>query len=353
MKKITILLLLFVSACAYCQTSVKAELDSAQILIGDQAVLSLSITSSKGSSVEIPQYKAGNFLSNGVEIVEVSCDTTEISDEQQLIQRRISITAWDEGTYTIPSQTIKVGGKTYNTNQQILKVLTIEVDTLHPEQIKPAKDVMDNPFSWLEWLPLLGWIIVVGLLVVVFICLRKLLMSNKRIFSLKRAKKLLPHEKALMSIEKIKQEQQEQLVDQKTYYTQLTDTLREYLEDRFSINAMEMTSGEIVDRLMAEDDMTKIEELRELFMTADLVKFAKYSTPNNENEMYLANVAQFVEETKSEEQPQMEPSEVEMMEEERQKRRQRMIVNSLMTIVAIAVVCVIAYIVWQIYELLM
>lgn len=353
MKKITILLLLIVSACAYCQTSVKAELDSAQILIGDQAVLSLSIMSSKGSSVEIPQYKAGNFLSNGVEIVDVSGDTTEISDEQQLIQRRISITAWDEGTYTIPSQTIKVGGKTYNTNQQILKVLTIEVDTLHPEQIKPAKDVMDNPFSWLEWLPLLGWIIVVGLLVVVFICLRKLLMSNKRIFSLKRAKKLLPHEKALMSIEKIKQEQQEQLVDQKTYYTQLTDTLREYLEDRFSINAMEMTSGEIVDRLMAEDDMTKIEELRELFMTADLVKFAKYSTPNNENEMYLANVAQFVEETKSEEQPQMEPSEVEMMEEERQKRRQRMIVKSLMTIVAIAVVCVIAYIVWQIYELLM
>ena len=47
---------------------------------------------------------------------------------------------------------------------------------------------------------------------------------------------------------------------------------------------MEMTSGEIIERLMASHDRAAIEELKELFNTADLVKFAKYSTLINEND---------------------------------------------------------------------
>ena len=163
----------------------------------------------------------------------------------------------------------------------------------------------------------------------------------------------MPHEKALQSIEKIKEEQLVQSVDQKTYYTRLTDTLREYLEDRFSINAKELTSSEIIDRLSTEEDMTKVEELRQLFVTADLVKFAKFSTPNNESVMYLSNVAQFVEETKMEEIPAMEPSEAEKIEEERQNSRQRRTIISVMAIVALVAIGTIVYVGWQVYELLM
>lgn len=354
MKKYIIFTLLLVSVGVSAQTDVKAELDSTQIRIGDQTVFALSITAPKGIAIKTPKYEVGKNLSAGMEIVEIAGDTIDVDNDRQQINQRLTITAWDEGTYNINPQKIKIGGKEYSTDKKILKVITMEVDTLHPEQMKPAKDVMDNPFSWLEWLPLLGWLLVVAALVVVLRYLRKMIRENRRLFpNVLKKKKLLPHEKALQSIEEIKREELEKSVDQKTYYTRLTDTLREYLEERFSINAKEMTSGEIVDQLMAEEDMTKVDELRELFLTADLVKFAKYSTANNENAMYLANVAQFVEETKSEEQPQLEPSEAEKIEEERQNRRQHNIIKALMAAAVVAIIAILIYVGWQVYELLM
>ena len=357
MKKIALLLTIVLSVLAYnisAQTNVTAELDSAKLLIGEQANFSIKVTSPQSALVKMPAYKAGDMLSNGIEIVGVSMDTTELSGDERLITSTVTITSWNQGTYTIAPQNISVAGKKFKTDQKTLKVLTVEVDTLHPEQIKPAKDVMDNPFSIVEWIPVAAWFVAAVILLALCFYLRKLLKSNRRIFpNINHTKKLLPHEKALLSIEKIKEEQQSQSVDQKTYYTQLTDTLREYLEERFSINAKEMTSGEIVDSLLAEEDMTKVDELRELFTTADLVKFAKYSTPNNENVMYLTNVARFVEETKRDEMPETEPSEAEKLEEERQNKRQRQGIKALIAIVAIAAIGILVYVTWMLYELLM
>lgn len=348
------ILLLTASHAIYAQTSVTAELDSAQILIGDQAVFSIKVVSPKNAEVKLPTYKQGGLLAKGLEIIDIKNDTAELSGDERQITKSLAVSSWDEGTYTIAPQTIVIAGKQYQTKKKTLKVITMEVDTLHPEQIKPAKDVIDNPFSLLEWVPVIAWLLVTVLLVISLRYLNKLLKSNKRLFpSLKPAKKLLPHEKALLSIEKIKEEEQSKTIDQKTYYTQLTDTLREYLEERFSINAKEMTSGEIVERLMAEEDMTKVDELKELFTTADLVKFAKFSTQNNESAMYLANVAQFVEETKREEQPPLEPSEAEKKEEERQNKRQRRIIRTLMACVVVAIIAILLYVVWTVYELLM
>ena len=66
---------------------------------------------------------------------------------------------------------------------------------------------------------------------------------------------------------------------------------------------MEMTSGEIIERLMATADQQRMDELRQLFMTADLVKFAKYSTLINENDANLVNAIDFINQTKLENMP--------------------------------------------------
>ena len=86
--------------------------------------------------------------------------------------------------------------------------------------------------------------------------------------------------------------------DQKTYYTLLTDVLRKYIKARFGFNAMEMTSTEIISRLQQEEDRKMIDELNELFMTADLVKFAKHNPLMNENDANLLNAIDFINDTK-------------------------------------------------------
>ena len=78
----------------------------------------------------------------------------------------------------------------------------------------------------------------------------------------------------------------------------LTDTLRQYIKERFGFNSLEMTTDQIIEHLQAAGDRKMIDELRQLFQTADLVKFAKYSTQLNENDMNLVKAVNFIDETK-------------------------------------------------------
>ena len=90
------------------------------------------------------------------------------------------------------------------------------------------------------------------------------------------------------------------MADPKEYYTELTDVLRTYMAERFGFNAMEMTSSEIIDKLLETNDKESIRELKYLFETADLVKFAKHLPLMNENDMNLVNAVDFINNTKIE-----------------------------------------------------
>ena len=125
------------------------------------------------------------------------------------------------------------------------------------------------------------------------------LRDNKPIIkTIRIVKRLLPHQKAMKEIEQIKADKMVSSENSKEYYTKLTDTLRKYIEERYGFNAMEMTSSEIIDKLTATQDENAISELRQLFLTADLVKFAKYSTLINENDRNLVNAIDFINQTK-------------------------------------------------------
>ena len=79
---------------------------------------------------------------------------------------------------------------------------------------------------------------------------------------------------------------------------------------------MEMTSSEIIEHLQAENDEEALHELRELFQTADLVKFAKYTTLINENDRNLVTAVEYINQTKIEEEVKPQPTEI-VVEEKR------------------------------------
>ena len=138
----------------------------------------------------------------------------------------------------------------------------------------------------------------------------------------------------------------------KEYYTKLTDTLRKYIEERYGFNAMEMTSSEIIDRLMSTKDQKSLDELRQLFTTADLVKFAKYSTLINENDANLVNAIEFINQTKLENVPVEEMVKPQLSEEDQRSQKTRRVLKYFITAIAVVCLMIFGYVVFVLYSLL-
>ena len=190
------------------------------------------------------------------------------------------------------------------------------------------------------------------LLVVAYWLYMRLRDNKPIVASIKIVKKLLPHQKALKEIEVIKAEKMVTSENQKEYYTKLTDTLRKYIEERYGFRAMEMTSSEIIDRLTETQDQQALDELRMLFQTADLVKFAKYSTLINENDMNLVNAIEFINKTKVEAQPDQQQARPQLTEEQVRSKKTRRALKGSITALVVASAAILAYVVYVVYTLL-
>ena len=336
------------------QVTVESKIDSIEIFIGEQAHMTVDVTMKKGQKLVFPVFKPSEMITPGVEALEQSdADTSKLDNDMIKVSKQYTLTSFDEKLYYLPPVKVKVNGKEYASKNLALKVLTVPVDTLHPNQFFPPKDVQTNPFLWSEW-SLSFWLSVLMLLLIVLaFYLRQRLYDNKPIIAKVRiVKKVLPHQRAMQEIEQIKADKMVMSEDQKAYYTKLTDTLRKYIEERFGFNAMEMTSTEIIMKLQETGDRKMIDELRELFMTADLVKFAKYSTLINENDSNLVNAIEFINTTKIENQPTEERIEPTLTEQDKRSIRSRIIIKCILAAIAVACIIILVYVLYQSYQLL-
>ncbi|MBK6445857.1 MAG: hypothetical protein IPF81_11350 [Bacteroidetes bacterium] len=81
----------------------------------------------------------------------------------------------------------------------------------------------------------------------------------------------------------------------KQYHSSVSDTLRAYIEGRFEINALELTTDETMSRFrgnMLRDDARQ--KLYGILQLADMVKFAKVIPIGSENEQSMTDAIQFV-----------------------------------------------------------
>lgn len=336
------------------QVSVESKIDSIEILIGEQTGLTLSVTAKDGAKIVMPSFKPSEYITPGVEVLsDTDADTSRLDNGLVKVSKRYTLTSFDEKLYYLPPLTVTVDGKRYKSKNLALKVLTVPVDTLHPEKFYPPKGVQDNPFMWSEMEPAF-WLSVLFVLVAVLVYyLWTRLKENKPVIARVRIiRKVPPHQKALTEIEHIKTERMSASEDQKTYYTRLTEVLRTYIKERFGFNAMEMTSSEIIERLQSEGDKKTTDELRELFTTADLVKFAKYSTLINENDANLVNAIEFINTTKIDNQPTVERVEPKLTDTDKRNIRSRTALKLSIGILAAAAVVLLAVVAYQVYLLI-
>jgi len=353
-KSLVFILFMAIAIGVRAQVQVETKIDSMEILIGEQTNLTLSVSMKKGRSLQMPEFAPSQFITPGVEVLSTNqADTAELDDDMVQVNKVYTLTSFDENLYYLPEMAVKVDGKEYKSKSLALKVITMPVDTLHPENFFPPKDVQDNPFQWREWSGIFWMSVLMVLLICAAFYLSLRLKDNKPIIAHVRiVKKILPHQKAMTEIEKIKAERMASSEDQKAYYTRLTDTLRVYIEERFGFSAMEMTSSEIIERLQQAEDRKMIDELRELFTTADLVKFAKYSTLINENDANLVNAIEFINTTKLENVPTTERVEPKLSETEMRSMRSRTALKWTIYILAILAAALFVSVLYQVYRIL-
>ncbi len=323
--------------------TVNAEIDSCQRLIGEQAKITLEVTANTGSRIVFPNFD--KELVEGIEIVhKAQPDTQYLNDKKRIeITEVYTVTSFDSSLYVIPPFEVLVDGDPYYSKELAMAVYMMPVDTANIDAFFGPKDIWRTSLSWEDvedsfWLFLL-FILLAAAFTWVLIRYK----NNKPVIRIVKIKPKLPsHVVALKEIERIKADEKWRAGGlSKEYYTELTDAVREYLNDRFGFNATEMTTAEIVDNLMRVSDKETIKELEELLVMADLVKFAKFEPAMNENDRNILNAIEFVNRTKiavTEENPQ--PTEKKIVNKRSQKEKRLL----LFTVVVLAILSIILFV---------
>jgi hypothetical protein len=321
-KKSILFLVLFHILCsggkAWAQrTLIDVKLDSAAILIGEQTLLHLTVTTDRDKEVllVIP----GDTLMRGIEVLSISKpDSSIIENDRLLIKQDLLITSFDSSLYLLPPIAVIDGADTIYSEQVALKVSTYPVNTDAPDEFFDIKNVWRPPFVLADYYPLIFGVLIALFLICVAGYVIQRIRNHKPLLPLKKDEPALPpHEQAIRELDWIKQQKLWQQGRSKEYYTQVTDTLRKYMVYRFGINAMEMTSGEILTLIRRENEADSVyENLKQILLLADFVKFAKLNPLPDENDLSMMNAYLFVNQTKHVEQTTPEVEEETLTQEQ-------------------------------------
>lgn len=293
------------------QVQVSARIDSTSILIGNQAHIHLTAAFDVKNGVPKIQWpQVGDSLAPKVEVISKSKISTTVPDSAQpTVQQEtqdITISSFDSGYYAIPPFKFVINGDT--ANPQLTEALMLQVNTVHVDTTKAFKDIkapLQAPFSILEILPYIGYGLLALLVLagIIYYIVREL-KKRKKVVVEKPKVIIPPHVKALEALEKLGLQKLWQEGKIKDYYTGITDILRVYLEERYTIAALEMTTDEIMLALKRKDisELMK-QKLRDILVLADLVKFAKENPLPAEHESCFSSSVDFVNDTAERKEP--------------------------------------------------
>ena len=239
------------------------------------------------------------YVVPGVELIgDFKIDTVKRNRSLSEVHAKATITSFDSGSYKMPPLVVYIyrGEQLEDTlrlKELPLEVTTIPVDTT-TYQMFDLRSNFDYPVTFSE-VAIWGGsaLAVVALFVGIIYLIRR--MRRKGAVEEKPKPKDPAHIVALRELDHISGEKLWQNGKEKIFYTKVTDALRIYIEDRYDIRTMERTSAEILsDFSKMEVKKSDFELLEEIFTVSDLVKFAKYTASQQENEETIPKAVKFV-----------------------------------------------------------
>ena len=208
------------------------------------------------------------------------------------LKASIVLVPFEEGHYALPDVPVIRESDTLVFKGLEMDVKTMPVDTATFE-IHDIKGQILYPITFKELLPWIGG----GLLAAALIALAVWLIVRA---SKRKAEALKPKDPAyivaLRELDKYRSDKYWAPDKQKAFYSGITDALKFYMDERFGVDAPEMTTAELFDALKSDKDITPemYSSLKELFERADFVKFAKHIASEQENAAALPLAVRFV-----------------------------------------------------------
>jgi hypothetical protein len=288
------LAMLCMAGIAQAQAGAKATLDSTTVLVGGQRHVRLSVNFAPGVRLLEPGVAVVD-TSEAIELLRVSpWDTLSQTSQAIILEKDLLITAWDSGYFAIPAIPVpfEIQGKTDTVYTRAIPFTAIlaQPDTVAIQPIKPIIEESVKVEDFATYL--------IGLL-----ALAALLAAGWWWYKKRKTQAPIPQQPVVdvpphtIALEKLGQLEKAQLWQKgqiKAYHTQLTYILREFLEKRFHILALESTSQEIAVQLQDLVSEEMRQNITQLLLTSDMVKFAKAEPPEEVHQRLLEEARAFV-----------------------------------------------------------
>ncbi len=301
MKVLTLILAAMLDMVPAGQAYLKQLQPRDSILIADQLEYGFQLDSlAEGTPIALPDF--ANASNDTLTLVRSwQLDTTATLRVRQPggkgraqlynIRGSIVLAPFEEGTYHLPPIPVLRGTDTLVFEGLDMEVKTMPVDTA-TFQIHDIKGQLRYPVTFKETLPWIGGVLLLAALVAVLVWW----LRRRSAAAVGAQKKDPAYIVALRELDKWRGDKFWAPDKQKAYYSGITDALKTYIEDRFGVDAPEMTTAELFDALKQAEDLPADlrEELRGVFECADFVKFAKHTASDEDNARALPTAVRFV-----------------------------------------------------------
>lgn len=285
----------------HAQWQVVTSIDTSSYLVGDPIKIEFSIPDKRNEIIKVESDSASISLPENMSLLSKPKWKKVTQTGSTSWNGSCIVAVYDSGRFEISSMPIQVESMTNKKTVYSSKV-PVYVKTIYVNDstsLAPIKDIITTPRNWKDQLP---WIIAV----VAFI----LILILAIYFIKKKAKKLPPpivtltplaaYDKAkskLLRLKELELWKKDKVVQ---YQTELTEIIRQYITDRYGIEAMKMSTEEILAQVASKlKDKKSIVNLGNLLEVADYVKFAKAVPPDQIHEHVMELAEKFLEKTRS------------------------------------------------------
>jgi len=280
-----------------------ATTDRDSILIGE--VVTMTLTIEYDYQLDTSQVKwptEQDSLAPYIELIDTEPRQRQagISGNSIIEQQEWHITSYDSGYFKLDPMQFAAGEDTFYSEPIYIYASYVPLDL--QDGIKDIKDILEvNLTFWERWGSAILW---TGGFILLFLALywgyQKLPKRTKEVKPKVQTRTLLLHERMIKRLEQLDQRQLWQQGHIKQFYVESTQILREYVELRYTINARELTSDQLIKQLRYKDiDYESNRKLQHLLWLSDMVKFAKEEPLYSENESAIREAIEFIHNTRN------------------------------------------------------
>jgi hypothetical protein len=308
---------------------VQGKVESTDVQVGKPFTLDLSLKVPYGWFVEWNDF-AIDTLSEQLDIIKRSeVERTADADSNVIVKQQLTLMTFDTGEVQVPSVGLVYARSFDDPNRLMaytdpinLYSTTITVDTTMA--YKPIVEPLAAPIQMREVYPwLLGALLLVLIGIGIWLLLKYRKVRVDENGNIVRGPVIPPYDKAVTDLENLRQQKLWQSGKVKEYFSSLTDIAREYIEGQFGVNAVEMTTDDILEDIKPlRFSKETYDKLKETMEVADLVKFAKYSAANLESENAMNRMTEFVNESYEQYQKRKAEEEARLAEMKKQKQEE-------------------------------